>query len=366
MNTINVFLLLSALSFATAVLADGHSLTLTRQQIDSLGISLGKLQPVEYIPIFSAPAKVVVPPAHEFVVSTSQPGLIEKMNASIGDKVNKGEVLALINSPELLTLQGNYLKAVSALKLAAATYNRNKKLRMEGVLSGRNEQEAYSAYNAAAVEVSEARQLLSISGMSAADIKQLDATGKLASRLTIRSPISGRIIDRMASSGSRVDNLAPLFRIANLDELWLEINIPQEHIGDLKPGDLVRVENGLAEAVVKVVGQNVNPENQTIPARALIKTGSPSVRVGQKVTVQAARESKQVSYLLPDSAIVRNAGKAYIFIRTGEGFKVSEVAVLGKRENGSVISGGLTGDETIAIENTVTLKANWLGLGSNE
>ena len=63
------------------------------------------------------------------------------MNASVGDKVEKGEVLGLINSPDLLTLQGNYLKAVGALKLASATYNRDKKLLKEGVISGRNEQE---------------------------------------------------------------------------------------------------------------------------------------------------------------------------------------------------------------------------------
>ena len=366
MKTIKIFLLVPALLVATALRADDDVIKLTSQQINNLGIKTSTLQPVSRVPLFSAPAKVVVPPAHELVVSTSQPGLIIKMNASVGDKVNKGEVLALINSPELLTLQGDYLKAVSALKLAAATYNRNKKLRMEGVLSGRNEQEAYSAYNAAAVDVSEAKQLLIIGGMSAADVKKLDETGTLVSRITIRSPISGRVIERMASTGSRVDSLAPLFRIANLDELWLEINIPQEHIGDLKAGDLVQVENGLAEAVVKVVGQNVNPDNQTVPARALIKTGLSSVRVGQKVTVQAAQESTQSSYLLPDSAIIRNGGQAFIFIRIDEGFKISEITVLGKRENESVISGNFAGNENVAIENTVTLKANWLGLGSGE
>ncbi len=343
--------------------ANSNHIRLTQQQIDNLGINLGKLEPASHVPLFSAPAKVVVPPAHEFVVSASQAGLIVKMNAAVGDKVNQGELIALVNSPDLLALQGNYLKSVGALKLATANYNRDKKLRKEGVVSGRNEQEAYSAYNAAAVDMNEARQLLKIAGMNAVDLKQLDNSGTLASQIAIRSPISGRVIERMAATGSRVDNLAPLYRIANLDELWLEINIPQEHIGDLRVGDRVQVENGLAEATIKVLGQNVNPENQTIPARAIIISATQSIRVGQKVTVHAIQSNNTVTYQLPDTAIAHNEGKAYIFIRTGDGFNVSEVAILGKHDTGSVVSGNLTGDEEIAIDNAVTLKANWLGEG---
>ncbi len=345
---------------------DDFVVKLSRQHIDNLGINLSHLQSASYVPLFSAPAKVVVPPAHEFVISAVQAGLVVKMNASEGDKVNKGDVLGAINSPGLLTLQGNYLKAVSAVRLAKTTYERDKKLRKEGVVSGRSEQESYAAFQAAEIEATEARQLLQISGMSNDAIKQLYTGNRLSSQINIRSPVTGRVIERMAVTGSHVDNLSPLYRIANLDELWLEINIPQEHIADLKVGDAVKVENGLASAVIQVIGQSVNPENQTVLARALIKDNLNTVRAGQKVTIQVVQESGQITYKLPDSAIVSNEGKSYVFVKTAAGFKVTPVTVMGKQNDGTVISGNFSGDEEIAMNNAVTLKANWLGLGSDE
>ncbi len=363
--------LLITVAFALSVIsplswAEGNVIKLSQQHIDNLGIKIDKLELASHIPVFTAPAKVVVPPAHEFIVSTSQAGLITKMNASIGDKVTKGEVLGLINSPDLLTLQGNYLKAVGALKLASATYDRDKKLRKEGVVSGRSEQEAYSIYNAAKIEANEAKQLLQIAGMTASDVKQLDSTGKLSSQLSVRSPITGRVLERMAISGTRVDTMAPLYRIANLDELWLEINIPQEHLADITIGDRVLVENSLAEAEIKVLGQSVNPENQTILARAIVKTNPETLKVGQKVTIQHLQTTAAETYKLPDAAIAHNEGKTYVFIKEKDGFKISEVTILGKQSDGSVITGNFSGNEEVAINNAAALKANWLGLGSGE
>jgi cobalt-zinc-cadmium efflux system membrane fusion protein len=366
----NRFLLLSAFFIVFFVGRIGNAeesiIELTPLQIENLGIKLGKLEPASQIPLFSAPAKVSVPPSHEYVVSSSQAGLIVKMNASLGDKVAKGDLLAVIKSPDFLTLQSNYLKAVGALKLATATYNRDKKLLKEGVVSGRNEQESYSGYKTAWVEANEAKQLLGFAGMDEAEFKKLDSTGQLASQVNIRSPIAGRILERLAVTGGRVDNQTPLYRIANLDELWLEINSPQEQIGDLKIGDNVLVENTTAVAEIKVLGQSVNPENQTMMARAIVKNYPLTLRVGQKVMVQHLQTTDAETYKLPDTAIAHNHGKTYDFIKENNGFKVSEVTILGKQADGSVVTGGFSGNEEIALNNVVTLKAKWLGLGAEE
>ena len=369
MSEIKILVFVSALGlaiFSPISWSAGNFIQLSQQQFDNIGIKLGKLKPASHIPLFIAPAKVVVPPANDFIVSTSQAGLVVKMNASVGDKVAKGELLGLVSSPDLLTLQGNYLKAVGALKLTSATYNRDKKLRKEGVISGRNEQEAFSLYNASVIDVNEAKQLLQFAGMTADDVKQLDSTGRLVSQISVKSPIAGRVIERMVVSGTRVDAMAPLYRVANLDELWLEINIPQGYIDDVKIGDKVQVENALAEAQINVLGQSVNPENQTILARAIIRENPSSVRVGQKVNIQHMQTSDAVTYFMPDSGIAHQEGKTYLFIKEKKGFRVSQVNILGKQADGSVISGNLSGDETIAIDNAAALKANWLGLGSEE
>ena len=87
-----------------------NTIQISQDNFNNLGVTLGKLEPAKQIPVLTAPAKVVIPPTQEYIVSASQAGLITKLNAAIGDKVKKGEVLAQLNSPDLLTMQRNILK----------------------------------------------------------------------------------------------------------------------------------------------------------------------------------------------------------------------------------------------------------------
>ena len=96
--------------FCPPVIAE-NTIQISQDHFNNLGVTLGKLEPAKQIPVLTAPAKVVIPPTQEYIVSASQAGLITKLNVAIGDKVKKGDVLAQLNSPDLLTLQREYLKA---------------------------------------------------------------------------------------------------------------------------------------------------------------------------------------------------------------------------------------------------------------
>lgn len=369
MKVVNILLLLSLVSAGSY--AAENTVAISPEHFANLGVTLGKPVAVSQMPVLYAPAKVVIPPSHEYIVSASQTGLITKLNASTGDTVKKGEVLAEINSPALLELQGHYLKAGSVLRLATATYNRDKKLLKEGVISNRREQETLSQYSSAVLDANESRQLLEIAGMSSGAINQLGSSHKLNSQLTVTAPISGVVMERMAVAGTRIDSMAPLYRIANLETLWLEINIPQERLGAIKIGDKVMIEHTDISAEISLLGQSVNPENQTVLARAVIKSStqaldSAAIRVGQKLNIQVIQPSEQSLFSVPNTAIAQNEGQSFIFILDQSGFQVSQITIIGKQGDESIISGELTGDEEIAVKGAVALKANWLGLGGAE
>ncbi len=361
-------LLISLGSVATAIAAE-NTIAISQEYVTNLGIILGKLTPAKQIPLLTAPAKVVIPPEHEYIVSASQAGLITKLNAALGDTVKKGQILAQLNSPDFLSMQRLYLKAVSEMQLSELSYQRDQKLAAEGVIAERRWQETNSLHNTFVSEVNEHKQLLEIAGMTSEEINRLTKTRQLSSQLSVHAPISGVVMDRMAVAGERMDILAPLYRIANLDELWLEINIPHEHIGQIKIGDQVHIENSPIDAVITLLGQSVNPENQTLLARATIKDSKDiikqhgSVRAGQSINTQIIQASDNAVFRVPNTAIAQNDGLAYIFISTQNGFTVSPITVIGKQGDESIISGNLTGDENIAIKGAVALKANWLGLG---
>ena len=166
--------------------------------------------------------------------------------------MSKGQVLAQINSPELLSLERQFLKAISECRLASANYQRDQKLLQQGVISKRRWLQTQSQYYSHESAVNEARQLLEIVGMSVQAIKTLAKNRKLTSILDVASPIDGVVLERMSTAGKRIDILEPLYRIANLNQLWLEINIPHERIGQINIGDMVLINNSKATARISL------------------------------------------------------------------------------------------------------------------
>ncbi len=360
--------LICSLLMTPAAFALENNITLSEPNFTNLGIKLGTLQSAKQIPILYAPAKVVAPPSQEYTVAASQMGLITKMNVAIGDNVKKGDILAQLDSPDLLSMQRLYLKAVSDLQLSSLAYQRDKKLFADGAIAERRWQETASQHQAFVSEADEHRQLLTIAGMTNGEIDHLTKTRRLNGQLNIHAPINGVIMERLAEAGSRIDLLSPIYRIANLDELWLELNIPQERIDSVKVGDKVIIEDTheSVSAKISLLGQSVNPKNQTVHARAVIKGPQATVRVGQQVNIQIIQNTNSTAYKLPNVAIAQNEGSSFVFVRTASGFLVKPIKVLGKQGDESVVSGDFTGGEQIAVQGAVALKANWLGLGSEE
>lgn len=354
------------LSSALNVFAEDMQIKISSEQINNLAINLGTPVVNKQVPLLNAPARVVVPSNHEQLISAPQPGFLSQLHVNIGDKVEKGQVVAQIHSPELVALQQQFLTARSEMHLVSLEQSRDQKLLREGVIAQRRWQQTQALYNSKVAIADEARQLLGMAGMSGVEIDQLYKSHKLSSLLQVRSPIAGVVLERLVTLGARLDLLAPLYRIADLSELWLEINVPQEKMYSLHIGDVVKVQNTDLSAKITLLGQSVNRENQTLLARAVILGKTDQLRVGQNLNVQIMLDGGLSGFRVPNTAIAQNAGKNYVFVRNSDGFAVTPIQVLGKQDKDSLISGPLNGDEQIAVKGAVALKGTWLGLGGDE
>ncbi|MCQ8104131.1 efflux RND transporter periplasmic adaptor subunit [Methylomonas sp. SURF-2] len=361
-----VFSVLMGCACAAGAAAEDMSIRISAEQIDNLAIEVGGLQPSRHLSVFYAPARVAVPVNRELLLTASQPGLLTQLQANLGDKVEKGQILAQMHSPGLVALQQQYLTARGNLHLASLERRRDKTLLAEGVIAERRWQETQAMYGSKAAQADEARQLLLMAGMSSSDIGVLEKSHKLDSLLNLRAPISGVVLERMATLGSRLDIQAPVYRIGDLSELWLEINIPSERMASVHIGDWVEDENGRVRAKITLLGQSVNRENQTMQVRAVVQGGADSLRVGQTLNVQIQQAGRQAGFKVPNAAIAQNGGKSYLFVRNTDGFAVIEVDVVGRQDGEALISAPLTGQERIAVRGAVALKANWLGMGGDE
>jgi len=343
-----------------------EQITLSTTQLYNLGVKMGKLSPIKSIPLMDAPAKVSIPPENDYLVSTSHAGLVNKIYASVGDEVQKGQVLAVIKSPDVLAVQRHHLKSINDLRLAKTEFIRDEKLFKEGVIADRRWIQTKANYQVFKSHFNETQQLLCILGLSKKDISTLEKTHKMTSQLKVVSPITGVVLTRMITVGERVDALSSLFHIANLKQLWLDIRVPQQRINHVHLGDSVVLEGTDTQAKVFLLGKNVDEKNQTVLVRAEVNAGKESIRLGQTLNVKISQTSKYPIFKVPNSALAQYKGQIYLFVRNKQGFEVRGVQVLGREEQETIITGQLKENTEIAIRGAVALKANYLGLGDGE
>ena len=336
------------------------------EQAEHLGIRTVRPTRVDTLPLARAPGRIVVPPQHEFLVSAPQAGLVSKVNVALGTNVRAGQVLAELQSPNWVGLQRDLLDAVTEYELANRQLQRDQTLLDEGIIARMRWQETKSRFDIAQTKLRQAEQVLTMSGMSEQQLRQLEQSRRLSESLELRSPIDGVLLERMAVAGQRVDILTPLFKVASLKELWLEIDMPQERVHELRIGDKVTLDSPAINARITQVSRNINPNSQSVLVRSVIEGKTSGVLPGQNVTVSISHASTDIIARLPIAALVNQAGKQYMFVRTPGGFEVRRVAVAGVEAREVIVHEGLQPDDEVVVQGTAALKAAWLGIGESE
>jgi cobalt-zinc-cadmium efflux system membrane fusion protein len=342
-----------------------HEIPITAEQMDHLGITVA---PVELTTSFATdqlPGRVVIPPRQERVVSTPAEGLVTGLQAGVGDEVKQGDLLAVIESPALIVLQREFLQANTEEKLAATDLNRDRQLFKEGIVAERRYLETRSKHERMAATLEERRQALRLAGMDAVAVETLERTRALSSELAVRAPISGVVLKGVAVVGQRVNGADPLYRLAQLEPLWLEIQVPLDRVTGVQPGAAVELPCPQSEASVQLIGRDVDPDSQTVLVRAEVRRAEDCLRPGQYVQVRLKMGSAQQLYRLPASAVVQTSELSVVFVQAPYGFAAMRVQIAGHDRGYVIVSGQLNAGESVAVSGLAAVKAAWLGLGGD-
>jgi cobalt-zinc-cadmium efflux system membrane fusion protein len=344
-----------------ALSATGGEIQMTPEQLARLGITLAQPEAVERIDVADATARVVIPPMREFVVTAPQSGLIVRLDVADGDRVAEGEVLARLRSNEFLTLQREYLEALNHARLARSELTRDRDLFDEGIIAERRLREAESRARVAEAVLSEHRQMLRMGGLQAAELEALDTHASLLDTLRVRAPTAGVVLARMVANGERVAATAPLYRIADLTELWLDIAVPQERAAAVRTGMPVTLAAAPDRPVGEItrVGQTVDPNTQTVRTRALLTGSDHGLRPGQflsvRILAEAGDDPAAPVLAVPVGALARDGDDSRVFVRTPDGFEVRPVDIVGAAPDRIFVQGLALADR-IAVTGISALK----------
>ncbi len=367
-------LLLLSLMCTSFNIANAKELVrVTPAQIKTIGIETSPIQINKNANSQHLPGEVVVPVDQARIISAPQSGLIEQMLVATGQSVKQGQALAHLSSPNLVALQRDHLQALSQQRLSQNSLNRDAELYKDGIIAERRYLTSESNHAEVNALLAERRQALKLSGMSSQAIKSLETSGTYTNGITLSAPIEGMVLEQLVTAGQRVDIATPIYRIAKLSPLWLEIHVPTQALSNIQLGMKVSIINSEASGKVIAIVPNVNKLDQTALVRVAINNGTSSLAPGQMVEAEIEQplNNKSTSYSVAKSAIVqindsKNANQTLVFVQTKDGFEPRTIKVMNNTGTQTFITGDFAGTERIVTSGTAALKAKMQGIGGGE
>ena len=352
------------LAIGAPALAADH-VDINAAQIKALGIETAPLGARRAAELGGLAAQVVVPNRQMYVVSAPLAALVGRIEVAANASVRAGQVLARLQSPMLAELQRGYLQSSVQARLVADKLQRDEALFRDGIIAESRLRTSRGQQAEAGAALAERRQALRMAGVPESALGRLDAGKGIGASIDVLAPADGVILEQMVSVGSRVEAAAPLFRLAKLDPLWLEIQVPAAQLARISTSAAVSVPAVKSGGRVVSIGRSVGA-NQTALVRAEITAGSAALIPGQMVeaSIGVADATDAAVFSVPTTALVRHDSKLLLFVQTATGFAATPVTLSGEGSVSSSVSGSFKGDERIAVKGIAALKARLGGIGA--
>lgn len=321
---------------------------------------------VSFIPIererggseLSFPGTVAVPPSQLRVVAAPVEGLIETVEVAPDELVKAGQTIIRMRSPALVEAQREMIAADADAALAIDRLRRAEQLFAARAVSERDLRVAENEAKTTSYRAGARRQALTLMGMSEQEVKTLERTREFKPTIDIAAPKAGVVLSRHTSPGARVAAAEPLFTVAQLDPLWVNIQVPSSRLGSLEVGSPVFLPGQGATGHLIRVGRSVDPGTQSVTAVAQIDTSGGIVRPGLAVTVRVRVEQNGLAqWVVPSASLVRHRDRSWIFVRSPAGARATPVQVVTENARDASIRVDLKPDDRIADRGLVLLLA---------
>jgi RND family efflux transporter MFP subunit len=328
------------------------------RQIRAAGIELARVEPEAGTAQTVLPGTVVVPPQQLLVVAAPAAGLIEAVLTAPNEAVRAGQPIARLRSTDLLEAQRTYLQALSAEQLAQHRLDRDEQMFREKIIAERRLLTTRADHAYARTSMQEREQMLALLGMAEADIRELREKHQMAATLTVSAPKDGVVLELRVSPGERVAASAPLFSVAQLSPLWINLQVPLPQARAIEPSTRVSVPGTTAQGEVIRLGRAVDQATQSVIATVEVDAGTDSLRPGQVVSASVALQPNGTpQWRLPAGSVVRHAGQSWVFVRTPEGFIARPVTVIAEVPSATSIRARLAPEDRVASRGILALLA---------
>ncbi len=301
------------------------------------------------------PAEIQAEPDREAHVSTIASGQLAEVMASIGDHVQAGQSLAVVRSVALGEARAQASRARANVEVAQSNFGRQEELRREGIGAQRQFLEAQAALRRAHAEESAAQRALEVYGH-----------GGSGSELTIKSPITGRVVSRHATVGEVVGPSDVLFKVTDIARVWAVGRVYQQNVGQVTEGaratlTLQALPGRVFQGRLDYVAPVLDERTRTLPVRLALDNPDGLLRPGLFGTLSISPPGETLDMVPAVSAasVQRLGDDTVVFVPGAqEGEFRAVIVTVASRSRGLVrVRSGLAVGERYVSEGAFVLKS---------
>jgi cobalt-zinc-cadmium efflux system membrane fusion protein len=295
---------------------------LTKEQFETFDIEFGKVEEMNLSTTIKASGHLEVPPQNKAEVSSYVGAVVKFISVLEGSKVQKGQTLAILEHPDFIKLQQEYVDTKNSLSYLQKEYERQKELADNDAGTGKMYQRAENEYNGGKARLNSLVSQLKVLNVN---INQLNR-GKITASIILKSPITGYVGHIKANTGAYAEPNTPLFEIIDNSQIHCDLLVYEKDIFKVKEGQKIHFtitnmpdhqgdhEGKPIEGEIFGIDKSFEGASKAITVHAKIKNESHALIPGMYVNALIDVGQNRTKAVASD-AIFTTDGKQFVFIR---------------------------------------------------
>ncbi|NQW29349.1 MAG: efflux RND transporter periplasmic adaptor subunit [Ignavibacteria bacterium] len=317
----------------TSKVGDDHTvITLTDAQQKNAGMTTEVLTQIPFTETLQVQGKLDVPPQYSAAVTSAMGGIVRKTLVLPGEHVRKGQTLLVLEHPNFVSLQQDFLETKNQLELAELELTRQKLLSAENVNAKRSLEQSTAQVQGLRISLQAKREKLSFIYVNPDKLTEQT----ISRSIKIPSPISGHVISVHAVVGMSVLDTDVLIELVETQHMHVEMAVYERDVQQLTVGQKMSFQIvGDAQKVrtghIHLIGKQIRSD-RTVLVHGHFDVSDPSLLPGSSVTA-TIHTHPIMTYALPTSAIVMINGHANVFQQTTNTEFVAHTVQVGAHNN---------------------------------
>src|SRR5262245_31199335 len=307
-----------------------------------------------------ANAETLYPPSRFARVAPRIAGVVREAKAQLGDEVESGAVLAILDSSAFGDAKSDYLQCLALRELRRETAEREQSLFEKRISAGRELNEARSALEEASLAAQRAEQRLAALGLSAEAIRTIAEKKDASPSMELVAPFQGTIVEASAVPGELATSERSIFSVAQMERMWVAADVFEADLPKIEKGQRVLFTmEGLPDkrftGSVVAIGGEVDDKTRTVRVLADVKNHQRLLKARMFGRAEITVRPPEPKLLVPKAAVQNDGDCNLVFVSP-----VANVYQARKIQIGTIYEGGFEVAEGLADGESVVTRGSFL------